>query len=64
MNIPSLEEIARRTGGRVSGNSVIAPGPDHSRKDGSMQITPSPTAPDGFVVHSFSPRDDDLKCKD
>jgi hypothetical protein len=62
--IYSLQQIARATGGEISGNSVRCPGPGHSPKDRSLQITLSPTAPDGFLVHSFSPSDDDLKCKD
>jgi hypothetical protein len=63
--LPSLEEGARLLGGRVSGrNSISAPGPNHKPGDRSMTITLRPDAPDGFVVHSFSPRDDDLACKD
>jgi hypothetical protein len=45
-------------------NSISAPGPNHKPGDRSMTITIRLDAPDGFVVHSFSPRDDDLACKD
>jgi 5S rRNA maturation endonuclease (ribonuclease M5) len=64
----SLSQIARLLGGKVSrnGNSqscVIAPGPNHSAKDGSLSVTLAATAPDGFLVHSFAD-DDPITCKD
>lgn len=58
-----LREIARALGGEVSGNRVVAPGPDHSRKDRSLTITLSEDAPGGFVVHSFA-GDNDIDAKD
>jgi putative DNA primase/helicase len=60
---PSLKEIARKLGGEVCGKLVLAPGPGHSPIDRSLQVSLSPTAPDGFLVHSFA-SDNDLACKD
>ena len=56
----SLGEIARALGGKISRNSngqpcVLAPGPGHSPKDESLSVTVLSSAPDGFLVHSFSP---------
>jgi putative DNA primase/helicase len=47
----------------VQGASIIGPGPGHSAKDASLIITPSVTAPDGFLAHSYC-GDDALECKD
>jgi hypothetical protein len=58
-----LKSWATALGGDVSGNSVRAPGPGHSAPDRSLSVTPSATAPDGFLVHSFS-GDDPIACKD
>jgi len=55
--------IARALGGEVSGRQILAPGPGHSRLDRSLSIRIEPSAPDGFVVHSFA-GDDPLVCKD
>jgi hypothetical protein len=46
--------VARALGGNVSGRNVVAPGPGHSRADRSLSIKIEPTAPDGFIVHSFA----------
>ena len=62
-SLPSLEEIATRLGGDVSGRMVLAPGPGHSPRDRSLQVTPSQGAPDGFLVHSHA-GDDGIACKD
>lgn len=59
----NLSDIARALGGKITGQEVIAPGPNHSRKDSSMAVYVDDQAPDGFVVHSFS-GDDPLLCKD
>ncbi|MDQ6869183.1 MAG: AAA family ATPase [Pseudomonadota bacterium] len=59
----SLRAIAATLGGDVSGSSVLAPGPGHSKCDRSLSVTPLPTAPDGFLVHSFC-GDDPIACKD
>ncbi|WP_160168919.1 AAA family ATPase [Bradyrhizobium sp. Ai1a-2] len=50
-------------GGEVTGNQVLAPGPNHSPKDRSLSIKIDPAAPGGFVVTSFA-NDDPLACKD
>jgi hypothetical protein len=46
--------LARALGGSVSGHNVIVTGPGHSRADRSLSLKIDPTAPDGFVVHSFA----------
>jgi hypothetical protein len=58
-----LEAIAKRLGGQVSRDHAVVPGPGHSAKDRSLTVTLSPSAPDGFVVHSFA-GDDPIICKD
>jgi hypothetical protein len=55
--------LARALGGEARGNNVTAPGPGHSHEDRSLSVLVDPSAPDGFVVHSFT-RDDPLKCRD
>src|SRR5215813_9215059 len=62
--LPSLKQIARALSGEVAGDHVRAPGPGHSRTDRSLSVKIDPSAPDGFVVHSFSPSDDPIACKD
>jgi Toprim domain len=58
-----LKELARLLDGDVSGSQVVAPGPGHSRKDRSLSVRLSPSAPDGFIV--FSHADDDWRvCRD
>jgi len=63
MNL-SPAEVARKLGGEVRGEKVVAPGPGHSPGDRSLTVTLDPKAPGGFVVHSFSPRDDWRSCRD
>ena len=58
-----LQSVARALGGRVYGAQVRAPGPGHSPLDDSLSVTLDPSAPDGFLVHSFA-SDDPLRCKD
>jgi len=58
-----LRSWASALGGTVSGASILCPGPAHSRADRSLSVTPSLTAPDGFLVHSHA-GDDSLACKD
>jgi hypothetical protein len=65
----SISQIARMLGGKVSRNDnghqcVLAPGPGHRPKDQSLSVTLLSSAPDGFLVHSFSPGDDPIACKD
>lgn len=62
MNI-SLQQLAVALGGEISGNQILAPGPNHTPKDRSLSVRLSDSAPDGFVVHSFT-GDDPLACKD
>jgi hypothetical protein len=54
---------AAALGGDVSGRGVICPGPGHSARDRSLSVTPSTTAPNGFLVNSFA-GDDPLGCLD
>jgi putative DNA primase/helicase len=49
-----LKSWARALGGEVSGNSVRAPGPGHSRADRSLSVTVSHSSPGGFVVFSHA----------
>jgi hypothetical protein len=64
----TLEQIAQALGGDICGNgadrSVLAPGPGHGPKDRSMSVKLASAAPDGFLVHSFSSKDDPLTLKD
>ena len=57
----SLEQIATRLGGEVcngrDGPYVAAPGPGHRPKDRSLTVAIDPSAPDGFLVNSFSDKD-------
>ena len=49
----AAREIARALGGEVVGrNILLCPGPGHSPKDRSLQVTLDARAPDGIVVHS------------
>jgi hypothetical protein len=59
----SAQEIARATDGYAKGNTILAPGPGHTKTDRSLSIKVDPSAPDGFVVHSFA-GDHPLDCKD
>jgi putative DNA primase/helicase len=55
--------VARALGGSVSGRNVVAPGPGHSSTDRSLSIKIEPSAPDGFIVHSFA-GDSAMACRD
>ena len=57
----TLQQIARASGGEISGRQVKAPGPGHSPKDRSLSIKLDESTPDGFLVHSFA---GDPRCKD
>lgn len=59
----TLQSIAKALGGEISGSRVIAPGPGHSSRDRSLQVTLDPGVSDGFVVHSYA-GDDWRICKD
>lgn len=54
---------ARALGGEVSRGGILCPGPNHSPADRSLSVRFSPSAPGGFVVHSFA-GDDPIACKD
>jgi hypothetical protein len=62
MTAASLRSIAHTLGGNIAGrNSVLCPGPGHSRKDRSLRVK---FRPDGtFSVTSFA-GDDWQQCKD
>ena len=58
------KQVAAALGGVVSGpNCISAPGPGHARHDRSLSVTLDSSAPDGFLVHSFS-NDHWQDCRD
>src|SRR5262245_58620137 len=59
----SLQSIARALEGTISGNQVLAPGPNHSRHDRSLAVWVDGNSPDGFTCHSFA-GDDWRGCRD
>jgi len=59
----TLRELARALGGDVAGRQVLCPGPNHSPRDRSLSVAPSIANPDGFIVHSFSPKHDWRECR-
>jgi AAA domain len=63
-SLPDVHAIARALNGEVRRGRVLAPGPGHSAADRSMSITFSDTAPAGFIVKTFSPKDDWQTCRD
>jgi putative DNA primase/helicase len=53
--IGNVKALARLLGGEVAGRDrLLCPGPGHSLRDRSLQITLNGDAPDGFLVHSFA----------
>jgi putative DNA primase/helicase len=52
-----LHSLARRLGGQVRRNQILAPAQGHSHKDRSLSVRFSPHAPDGFLVHCFGAGD-------
>jgi calcineurin-like phosphoesterase family protein len=56
--------LAIALGGEISGDEIRAPGPGHSEGDRSLSVKVDDRAPDGFVVHSHSPRNDWQECRD
>jgi hypothetical protein len=46
-----LRSVARATGGNIVGRQVLAPGPNHSKKDRSLAILPTA---DGVLVYSHA----------
>ena len=63
LHTASLQHAAHALGGDVSAGQILAPGPGHSPRDRSLSIRIDPTAPDGFLVHSFA-SDPPLLCRD
>ena len=62
--ILDLRQMARALGGDVAGhNSINCPAPGHSAQDRSLSVRLDPTAPNGFIVHSFA-ADDWRGCRD
>lgn len=59
----TLPEIARALRGKVVGNQVLAPGPNHSAKDQSLAVRLSAGSPDGYIVFSHA-GDDFRSCKE
>jgi len=55
--------IASKMGGKIVNGHALVPGPGHSAGDRSLSIKPDPSAPDGFITHSFS-GDDFARCRD
>jgi putative DNA primase/helicase len=63
-NFLHLASLARALGGEISNGQVLCPGPGHkSASDRSLSVKPDPSAPDGFLVHSFA-GDDPILCRD
>ena len=58
-----IRTVARLLGGEVAGKNILCPGPGHSHRDRSLQVTLNTYAPDGFLVHSFA-GDDWQVCRD
>lgn len=62
-SIPSLQQVAKILGGEIGNGQVLCPGPGHSAKDRSLSVRLDTSAPDGFLVNSFS-TDDPIVCRD
>lgn len=58
-----LRTLAVALGGKVTNGQVSAPGPGHKPGDFSLSVRPADNA-DGFIVNSFSTRDDWRDCKE
>ena len=52
--IADLRNIARALDGEIVAGQVSAPGPGHSRRDRSMTVRLSATAPHGFLAFSHA----------
>jgi putative DNA primase/helicase len=61
--VSDLRTIARKLDGEVSGDKVLCPGPNHSKRDRSLSIRFERLAPEGFTVLSFC-GDDIGDCRD
>ena len=66
----TAKQLARLIGGNALSRDsrgregAHGPGPGHGHGDRSMVVRIDPASPDGFVVYTFSPRDDWRACKD
>jgi hypothetical protein len=58
-----LRAAARALGGDIVGRQILFAPPSHSRQDRSASLRFDPTAPGGFVIHSFA-GDDPLPIRD
>jgi putative DNA primase/helicase len=59
-----ISKAAAALGGQISGrNTILCPGPGHSRKDRSLSVKFDPSAPDGFLIYSHA-GDDFRECRD
>jgi putative DNA primase/helicase len=64
MTPPDVRTLARLLGGDVVGrDTVLCPGPHHSRRDRSLAVRLDANAPDGFLTHSHA-GDDWKLCRD
>src|SRR5829696_10454143 len=51
----NASNAAKLLGGEsMRADSVLCPGPGHSRRDRSLHVTFSPSAPEGFLVRSYA----------
>ncbi|WP_422040162.1 DUF7146 domain-containing protein [Roseibium sp.] len=57
-----LSSNQSRLRGNPTHDGILIPGPGHSGSDRSLHVSFKPTAPDGFLVHSFA-GDDPIECR-
>ncbi|MDG1287891.1 MAG: hypothetical protein P8P30_10090 [Rickettsiales bacterium] len=58
----SLLSANQALGGEICNGQILCPGPGHSKHDRSLSVKFEPSAPDGFVVHSFA-GDEPMRCR-
>jgi Toprim domain len=58
-----MRNAARLLGGEVTGRQILCPGVGHSPVDRSLSVRFEASAPEGFIVHSFS-GDDPIAARD
>jgi hypothetical protein len=59
-----LQTMRAALGGYISKGQLRCPGPRHRKHDDSLSIKLSATAPNGFVLNTFSTKDDIATCRD
>ena len=59
----TLAGLAIALGGEVRSGEVLCPGPGHSKRDRSLSVSLSSSAPDWLLVHSYA-SDDWRQCRD